>query len=122
MATLSFTATSVSYSVEDNCDVVAFYNDEQYLFLQRYQELGHKEDDGVYVECNDSVHVGFDVIEAISMNTHHLSLSLKSPLYHLPDVLLIEIALALSDEELAQYQQHLSRMFSDRSVVLDFTR
>tara|TARA_R110000868_G_scaffold159_3_gene1718 strand:+ start:105330 stop:105698 length:369 start_codon:yes stop_codon:yes gene_type:complete len=116
MKPIQFNASEVSLQLEQGYHVLAFYNDDEYLFLQRLEEIGHKEDDGVYIEYKDPIHAGFDVAASVSLSKKQFTLTLKSPLYKLPDVLSFDITLQLSDEDYGRYGTMLEIFFSDRQV------
>ena len=109
---LFFDATESSHSVELDCDILAFYNDEHYIFFQRYQEHGHKEDDGVYVEYNDALHSGYDLVKKIVISNDKLEVLLNTSLYKLHDV--DGFVIDLKAHAVVNHQSLLQAMFDDR--------
>lgn len=116
MKTLQFTATEVSLQLEQGYHVLAFYNDDEYLFLQRLEEIGHKEDDGVYVEYKDPLHAGFDVVDQVKLSPKQFTLRLKSPLYKLPGVNEFIVDITITEQDCQRYGGLLQTLFADRLV------
>lgn len=116
MSSINFTATDSSHQLEQGYNVLAFFNDDEYVFLQRLEEIGHKEDDGVYLEYNNQIHAGYDVIAAIELSLQQLKITLTSPLYQLPGVDTVIINVELSEQQLASYGELLVQLFTDRVV------
>lgn len=119
MTAVTFTANEVSYQQEGDYHILAFYNDDHYLFLQRHIEIGHKEDDGVYLEYNNELHCGFDVIDKAVFTETLFTIELKSHLHQLPGVEQFLIELSLSNEEVGRYRESLKNIFKDKLVKLD---
>ncbi|MGK0442085.1 MAG: hypothetical protein ACJA0N_001892 [Pseudohongiellaceae bacterium] len=116
MSEIRFNAEEVSYQQEDDNHVLAFYNDDDYVFLQRHVEVGSKEDDGVYIEYKTALHCGFDVIEAVVFSAQTIEIVLKSCLYQLPDVKRFVVSYSLDDNAFAAYSNELRAIFA-KSLV-----
>lgn len=114
----TFTADDLSQEIQDGFDIIAFYNDDDYLFIQRYQQHGSAEDDGVYIEFKDSLHCGFDVIQSIALVEKQIHIQLKSPLYQLPSVTGFTIECEALEAQRSALSAVLQQMFSDRLVSL----
>ena len=119
MSEVRLEADDVSYQIEGDNQILAFFNDQNYVFFQRHCEPGHKEDDGVYIELNNEQHGGFDVIEAVTLSCSQLAISLKSPLYKMPAVNRIVVDVDLSVSKLQEYGQRLQQLFEQRLVTVE---
>lgn len=113
MSIMSFVADNVSHSVDQDCDVLAFYNDDTYLFLQRHQEHGHKEDEGVYIECKDQLHCAYDVIDRVEFTKTKIKIIVNSPLYQLKGVEGFEIDYPELSDDFVSYKILLEAMLGD---------
>ena len=122
MSVVSFSASEVSEQLEGDSRLLAFYNDDTYLFFQRHSEVGHKDDDGVYVEYDNEQHCGFDVVESVSLSQQELTLKLKSALYQLPGVLVFKVDLQLSEQEVQCYGEVLKQIFAQRLTTVTITQ
>lgn len=117
----TFTADNLSQEVQDGFDIIAFYNDDDYLFIQRHQQHGGTEDEGVYIEFKDSLHCGFDVIQSIELAEKQVRIQLKSPLYQLSSVTGFAIECKALEKQRAALSEGIRKMFKDRlvNIVID---
>lgn len=111
----AFNATGVSIGSEDDQLTLAVFNDNNYVFFQSSTDKKHF-NDGVYVEYQEQVQGGFDVIKRISLSHECLTIDLKSPLLKLPDVEGFDITLNCDEAELVLFGRELQSVFDGRLV------
>lgn len=115
----TFKATSISIDEQEGQMTLAVFNeDDDYLFFQC--PLEQKDwDNGVYVECNKQSHGGFDVVNIITIGAERLNITLKSPLFALPDVNGFDIELDCEPQKIRALAVQLQAAFDGRSAHIN---
>jgi len=95
------------------------YGTVEYISFQRHEVHGHEDEEGVYVEFNDQLHGGEDVVEKVILTKDTLLISLSAPLFQLDDATGFEVALDITDEEFGVLSKGLEFVFWDNLERLE---
>lgn len=67
---------AITASIDEHEDAIVATLDSgstHYLMFQRHPEVGHPDDDGVYIEIDDQINAGFRIVESCVMTKLRLS-------------------------------------------------
>lgn len=113
-----FIATTADVTEDEDALVATLGSGaDAYLMFQRYPELGHDDDDGVYVEINDQSNAGTDIVNRCVVSATGINVTLKKPL---KDCLEIMATFDLPATDLVAFNAMLRRIFvgfDDRLVT-----
>ena len=110
---LKFRAKEASSINDFDTVTTGVYGTVEYVCFQRHEVHGHEDEEGVYIEFNDQLHAGEDVVEKVILTKDTLSISLSAPLFQLAHATGFEVALDISDEEFSVLRQGLEFIFWD---------
>ena len=115
----SFIATTAGVS-EDEDSLVATLDSgaNAYLMFQRHPELGHDDDDGVYVEIDDQCNAGTDIVNRCEVSATGIVVTLAKPLKSYVE---LNATFDLPKTELVAFNAMLRRIFTgfDDRLVMD---
>ena len=108
-----FAAVVVCIDDDDDCLVASLHSDScAYLMFQRHPGIGHPDDDGVYVEIDDQINSGFNIVERCVLTPDSIRVSLSQPLKGFT-TLNASFELPLPTAQFAELQQMLNRIFAE---------
>ena len=111
-----FAATAAGVDENEDCLVATLDSgSDAYLMFQRHPEVGHPDDDGVYVDIDDQINAGFNIVERCVLNPDSIRVSLSRPL---KGYATLNASLSLPTSEFADFQQMLNRIFAGHENLL----
>lgn len=114
-----FIATAAGIT-EDKDALVATLDSgaDAYLMFQRHPELGHDDDDGVYVEIDDQCNAGAGIVNRCVVSATGIAVTLSKPLKGCVE---LHATFDLPATELAEFTTMLRRIFAgfDDRFVMD---
>lgn len=111
-----FAATAAGIDENEDCLVATLDSGaDAYLMFQRHPEFGHPDDDGVYVEIDNQINAGFNIVERCVLTPTSIRVSLSQPIKGFTT---LNASLSLSSSDFADFQQMLTRIFSGHEDLL----
>ena len=111
-----FAATAAGVDENEDCLVATLDTGaEAYLMFQRHPEVGHPDDDGIYVEIDDQINAGFNIVERCVLTPASIRVSLLRPVKGFTT---LNTTMAMSASEFADFQQMLERIFAGHEDLL----
>jgi hypothetical protein len=116
---ITFEATEASLVNAWDTVTTGVYSKNEYICFQRHEEHGHEDDDGIYIEYNDQIHAGENVVSKVVLNRKFLKIFLSSPLVNLKDVTEFNVDLNITEAEFNQLADGLKFTFWDCMECLE---
>ncbi len=111
-----FAATTAGVDENEGCLVATLDSGaDAYLMFQRHPEVGHPDDDGVYVEIDDQINAGLNIVERCVLTPSSIRVSLSQPVKGFTT---LNASLSLTPSDFADFQQMLNRIFAGHENLL----
>jgi hypothetical protein len=113
---LKFIATTASTDENEDCLIATLDSEAaQYIMLQCSPDFGSDDDVGIYVEINDQINSGYNVIKSCAVSGTNFHLSFNTQLCGYTRV---DVVLAIPPNQRLEFTAMLHRIFTGHSDLL----